>query len=111
MRRLDQISDKRVEELEREGMSHSDAISVALAEPLTEETTEASADALAFVAEVFPADARYTLDGETIDLARFLDENEELTWGEVMQIKRLMPGEFTNFGGGAQPIFQIKRIA
>lgn len=48
---------------------------------------------------------------EPISLSTYITENEDLDEAELAQIAALKPGDSMNFGGGAAPIFTLKREA
>lgn len=55
------------------------------------------------------ARARYTFDGEPMDLADFLRNNRE-DRRSVAQVLALAPGETVVLGGGAWASFEVKRL-
>jgi len=60
-----------------------------------------------------PADmnARYTLDGDPVDLDEFLADNAEtFTGDEVAAARALRAGEQIVYGGGAWATFVLRRV-
>ncbi len=51
---------------------------------------------------------KFTLDGEPLDLADFIEVNE-LESEQVAALLNLQPGETMNFGGGAAASFVLRR--
>jgi hypothetical protein len=52
----------------------------------------------------------YTLDGEFINLSRFLRDND-FSSEEIHSIVHLQPGQEIGFGGGAAALFILKRVS
>lgn len=64
------------------------------------------------IANISGSKAKYTLDGEPVDLEDFLNVNKDgLTKEEVKAVKGLRPGKSIVFGGGAAAEFVLKRLA
>jgi hypothetical protein len=55
---------------------------------------------------------KFTLDDEPVDIAEFLEANAEgLDADEIAKVIQLRTGEEIVYGGGAQPLAVLKRVA
>jgi hypothetical protein len=64
-------------------------------------------------AEILPtaSTAKYTLDGEPVDLDDFLAHNAEtFTENDVAAVRALKVGEEISYGGGAQAVSVLRRV-
>lgn len=59
-----------------------------------------------------PAAARYTLDGDDVNLAEFIAANaESLTGAEVYLCRHMLPGKELQLGGGAAATYVLRRVS
>ena len=55
--------------------------------------------------------ARYTLDGEPVDLDDFIADNDEtFTEGDIAAVRALKVGGAITYGGGAQAVSALRRV-
>lgn len=70
-------------------------------------------DPATFDARPVRCEARYTLDGEPVDLDDLIRDNQDPDFGfeatDIAQLRALQPGQELRFGGGAAAEFTVRR--